>query len=673
MKTRLESPGARRRGARGQALIITVLMMLVVVVTMFLTFSIGARTRRKIHLQAAADATAYSLAVAEARAFNFYAWSNRAIVAHNVSILSVHAHTTYLTFYEDVLAATANNFRRMADRSSGDVRTAMLRIARLYLNSDIDIQTKKRCEWMPDPNNPGKDICRIDDKCSEEKDCNLEWVNGLRGARFFHDQWHAKDQTNTCHKLVQGSRDHFNKVELLRSYQLGVEGQLRRMMSATYAPMKAASQVPLLEASTQPKMYGRIAKRINGDGSPGEPGMPRRSLPQLMLDLTAPELLSQEGAERASVDAYDRAVDNGLVGNRHKDYDEILAGTRFPDFISQRTFQGGVNWRKLDIAANNRAGGLGNPVTRVTQRGTTRLIKVRDAGEDPGEFNNQPGPLKDRWPPVYSNQPLPPVGTPLPPVFPVPSTAPLSGRKLSQFAHRGGHNSVGFGEGDGLASEDHGYVESWFAGQYERTWIAAGRNAVWSDPHDFRRTNYSSTHSYHIWHGDLGKVNAHGQGFGECNEGDPGCEGAQRGYYRGHMRFKLTSDADNLWNMPRTLTFITRPVEKDWPWEFNFEVELPTKVTFSTTQSVGDRWADDTMAAFAGGLVYFHKPNYAGDQYREPPNFWNPFWRAKLHPVRQADAMRAAQGDGSRNRNTSGHPATFRVLQSLAGWSAYNY
>src|SRR4051794_33398350 len=110
----LRTASSWRRAGRGQALILTVLLMLFVTVTVFLTFAIGARTRRKTQLQAVADSTAYSLAVAEARAFNFYAWSNRALVAHNVSLLSVHAHTSYLTFYEDMLAATANNYRLLA-------------------------------------------------------------------------------------------------------------------------------------------------------------------------------------------------------------------------------------------------------------------------------------------------------------------------------------------------------------------------------------------------------------------------------------------------------------------------------------------------------------------------------------------------------------------------------
>ena len=123
------------------------LSLLVVTVSVFLTFAIGARVRRKIQLQAVADTTAFSLAVAEARAFNFYAWSNRAIVAHNVSILSVHAHTTYFSFYEDALAATANNYRLLSRRASGLEAEKLDAVADIYLNSDFDPATGHSWEW----------------------------------------------------------------------------------------------------------------------------------------------------------------------------------------------------------------------------------------------------------------------------------------------------------------------------------------------------------------------------------------------------------------------------------------------------------------------------------------------------------------------------------------------
>ena len=155
-------------------------------------------------------------------------------------------------------------------------------------------------------------------------------------------------------------------------------------------------------------------------------------------------------------------------------------------------------------------------------------------------------------------------------------------------------------------------------------------------------------------------------GLGKCDT--PLCNSEQRGVYRGHMRYKLSQDADTLWNMPRTLSLITSPVPERMPWDFDFQAELPhpgppRPITFTTTASRGDSATGGTMGAFGGGLVYFHKPCDCGEEYGEPPNLWNPFWRAKLHPVRQADAVTAS----------SVLTATNRALLELDGYRAVNY
>jgi hypothetical protein len=250
------SASYRCRALRGQALILTVLLMLFVTVTVFLTFAIGSRTRRKIQLQSVADSTAYSMAVAEARAFNFYAWSNRALVAHNVSILSVHAHTSYLTFYEDMLAATANNYRLLARRSGGATAVVLEDIADMYLNTDISIDGKF-CRWIPDPGSPTGKKCSVDAVCSGSASCDLDINNHIRGAQFFHNQWHSKDNSNSCFQLVLASRDHFRKVELLRAHQLGVEAQLLLMMTGNYDDMIQSDDARLV-ASTRKSMYSDL-------------------------------------------------------------------------------------------------------------------------------------------------------------------------------------------------------------------------------------------------------------------------------------------------------------------------------------------------------------------------------------------------------------------------------
>ena len=284
---------ARRRAARGQALILTVLLMLFVTVAVFLTFTIGTRTRRKIQLQAVADSTAYSLAVAEARAFNFYAFSNRAIVAHERQHpLGARPHQLSL-----LLRGSARRHREqlrgiMARGATGRSKLALLRIADLYLNSDfdpgrralhLDRTTGASCDALCD----GAESCTVDD-------------NRIRGAQWFARQWARQGQQQLLLHAAGGSRDHFHKVEFLHAHQLGVESQLRLMMTGEEGDMMPVEDRARLDASTTPGAVRRPRGKIVA--------LPQRvagPAPGVLADPNPP--LSRAPGER-SLRYYDQAV-----------------------------------------------------------------------------------------------------------------------------------------------------------------------------------------------------------------------------------------------------------------------------------------------------------------------------------------------------------------------------
>jgi hypothetical protein len=664
-------PG-RSRAARGQSLVLAVLMMLVVVVTAFLTFSIGARTRRKIQLQAVADTTAYSLAVAEARAFNFYAWSNRALVAHHVSILSVHAHQSYFTFYEDMLAATGDNFDKMAepsrqrcrrgDRRACETQRRLERIRDIYLYSYFDPADEYAVPWYCTYVN-GVESCRVDADCQSGETCEDMSVHRKRGAVWFHKEWHKKDSSNSCFHLLEGSRNHFKKVEYIRSRQLMVEAQLKMMMTGQEedARLVEANEGELLRVNTGMSEDPR-------DGFMYQRPRAQASLAQAMARLTGPEYEALPSAGRVSRDYYLRAVDNGMRLRRHRDYDEVLAATRFPSFITRRDRTSNdealpvdSNWGLLSRAARRAARGHGTPFTEVTTAGTARMVKVGSQDEDPGARNGSNPGAAAGWPANYNS-----------------NVRPWGGRAMADAAHEGRHgDAYGPGESDGALAEDHGVVRSTYRLEprgptlEHTTTLRSGRNGIWADPHDYDADRTGApAHSHHTFHGDLEPVVGHGQELGGC-EG-PGCDQSlQRGMYRGHMRYRLARE-DVLWNMPRTLTLITRPSGETqrMPWDFDFQAQLPGPVRFTTLNAAGDVAAGRRMAAMAGGLVYFHKPRLQArgqedEEYAEPPNLWNPFWRAKLHPLMHADAITATAGGA--------HPATHHVLTDLYQWNAVNY
>lgn len=70
----------------GQAIVMILLLTVVGVVAALSLISTGILTSKKMQLQNAADATAYSVAVIEARDLNYGAYINRSMVSNEVAI-----------------------------------------------------------------------------------------------------------------------------------------------------------------------------------------------------------------------------------------------------------------------------------------------------------------------------------------------------------------------------------------------------------------------------------------------------------------------------------------------------------------------------------------------------------------------------------------------------------
>lgn len=77
-------------GQRGQVSLVLVVGLVVLALGMYTTFTLSRTIYEKVRLQNAADATAYSIATREARAFNFTAFANRTQIASYVQLLEEH-------------------------------------------------------------------------------------------------------------------------------------------------------------------------------------------------------------------------------------------------------------------------------------------------------------------------------------------------------------------------------------------------------------------------------------------------------------------------------------------------------------------------------------------------------------------------------------------------------
>ncbi|WP_208721126.1 pilus assembly protein TadG-related protein [Corallococcus aberystwythensis] len=99
---------------RGQTLVLFALTLLLLTVMVCMTLSMGSKVKERMELQTLADASAYSSAVATARAYNAVAVMNRVQVAHAVSTLGTLSLISWSTLYWKHADNAATLFQLMA-------------------------------------------------------------------------------------------------------------------------------------------------------------------------------------------------------------------------------------------------------------------------------------------------------------------------------------------------------------------------------------------------------------------------------------------------------------------------------------------------------------------------------------------------------------------------------
>lgn len=96
-----------RSAPRGQTLALGAITMLILALMVFITLNITQSLHAKIKMQNYADAKAYSLAVQEARALNYFAYTNRAIASSYVAMANLHAYMAEAAMLADTDGAAA--------------------------------------------------------------------------------------------------------------------------------------------------------------------------------------------------------------------------------------------------------------------------------------------------------------------------------------------------------------------------------------------------------------------------------------------------------------------------------------------------------------------------------------------------------------------------------------
>ena len=107
------------RGSRGQVMALGALTLLVLALMLMLSFNVANAIHEKIRIQQHSDAMAFSMATAEARAMNYFAFSNRSVAATYVSMNTAHAYMSAASLTYPLLSNTQYAFWMIAGLEIG--------------------------------------------------------------------------------------------------------------------------------------------------------------------------------------------------------------------------------------------------------------------------------------------------------------------------------------------------------------------------------------------------------------------------------------------------------------------------------------------------------------------------------------------------------------------------
>ncbi|HJV76472.1 MAG TPA: Tad domain-containing protein [Noviherbaspirillum sp.] len=104
---------------RGQALVFSLITVSIIILVMVSMYTMGQQSIAKVKLQNTADAAAYSAVQAEARDYNFSAYTNRAIIANQVAVAQVVGLTSWSRAYHDTYHGSTKSIPKILTSLGG--------------------------------------------------------------------------------------------------------------------------------------------------------------------------------------------------------------------------------------------------------------------------------------------------------------------------------------------------------------------------------------------------------------------------------------------------------------------------------------------------------------------------------------------------------------------------
>ncbi|MHB8419840.1 MAG: TadE/TadG family type IV pilus assembly protein [Myxococcales bacterium] len=599
---------AMRRAKRGQSIVLMAVMCALIAFTLFTTFSIGKAIKERIQIQQAADASAYSLAVMEARAFNFYAYTNRAIVSHFVAMMSIYGHMSYLAYYDGIL----HNLATAWGCPGGDTT--------FNIQDQLEAEAVGWClgcgPWCP--------LCC--ENCAGDAECVPQEIDSINQAcNTLHSKMNDLDtevgypsSTGSCfkdlhelavlHREGVGSGGSIGPISL----SMGMSAMLRNEQGLMDNAVLAALGDPATLPPAGPGKGQDLTQAIANQFDPSY-GVGKDKTHALLV--TALSVIGPPGdSEKAG---YCTAVTSPNPACK-------LAASK-DDFTSLSTQQQAANASRYGPGVvgdwlRDRPDGILGPINVYMQFGLGFSL--------PYQINT-----------LVSGDGMSRETT----------DAKKNGAlSVIHSTSQGGCNGAGCGSGGGgstsLAAEDHGTMVNSDIACVE--WMTFG--IYGSSPQSY---------VYSMPKGDGPSMVQWGNGQQYTTDDydmggkEPGSNSNRYGLGYATINFNPSADPASLFNQPHTWAVVTKTfnnsdlttapsgntygaadqgpsaMNRTFKWNgisytYNNGITLPK----------GDpnyKEGREALYGLSQGLAYYHRP---GD-WQEPPNFYNPFWRAKLQPV----------------------------------------
>jgi hypothetical protein len=510
-----------RKSQDGQAIVLAALGCLILAIGVLATVNLGHAIHERIKLQNVADATAYSLAALEARAFNFIAFVNRAQVAHYISAMSFQSILVMVWFIDTMLGV---------------------------LRDMVSVLAFLACLCIPVPI-VGQAICLP--------------VSRIVGALSkiltkLYDAWHKK---------IAPKIDEFIGKWVIRGYyelnKWGMYGAQKLMKELVYT--NVLDSMHTIAHKNDPEINRDLANLGSGALNHLEY---RRAFDKKSEDLSTKNLRS-----------------SGDIAKVRRVMTEVTNSTRWPIFITNRSLQGVLE--RIPVVGKA-LGALMNiiPITFLPTGQTKLTNHKRDKGRCDRRFG-------------------------------------------TQFDH----SQLNMGN---VLSGDEVWELKFKLWKWEKSWTPSKDVvSVWAE---YKKGEHCTIPRHF-------KIPT-----GVCPTfylpdlfSNP-CKGDKKNHpWEGIVRYiKFNPDSKHKYfHQPSTFALLNKSPEdlggQAYVQNFKFTVgsrseEIDTNVG---TEPLAPMRLLKGINAWSRAMAYYHRPSFKNGQsnWREHPNFFNPFWRAKLAPL----------------------------------------